>query len=148
MPYGSLTTQLRRESSTCNSMTAWQGGWSIADSTNRKSGPICEIRNEVPSTNNFIRTSAECPPRELSILMARDLIESARAFAARYDLRLCEPLGSGIHGSVHLVQDNLKGGATALKVHRSPEFYSREFAVYFRLRDAGISQCLDLPSRS
>jgi len=74
--------------------------------------------------------------------MARDLIESARAFAARYHLRLCEPLGSGIHGSVHLVQDNLKGGATALKVHHSPEFYSRELAVYFRLRDAGISQVL------
>src|SRR5262245_63820618 len=50
MPNGSLTPQLRRESSTCNSMTAWQGGWSIADSTNRKSGPICENRNDVPST--------------------------------------------------------------------------------------------------
>src|SRR5262245_48603543 len=104
MPYGSFTTQLRRESSTCNSMTAWQAGWSIADSTNRKSGPICKIRNDVPSTNSFIRTSAECPPWELSILMAGDLFESACAFATRYDLRLCEPLGSGIHGSVHLVR--------------------------------------------
>jgi hypothetical protein len=74
--------------------------------------------------------------------MSRDLSESASMFAARYGLRLRETLGSGIHGSVHLVQDNTKGGATALKVHHSEEFYRREVAVYLRLREAGVRQVL------
>ena len=84
----------------------------------------------------------EWPPRELKILMALDLIESARRFVARYGLRRCETLDSGIHGSVHLVQDNLNRGATALKVHHSQEYYDRELAVYLRLREAEISEAL------
>jgi len=74
--------------------------------------------------------------------MARDLFESARTFVARHGLRLCEPLGSGIHGSVHLVQDNLNRGATALKLHHSREFYDRELAVYLRLKEAKVSELL------
>ena len=74
--------------------------------------------------------------------MASDLSESALSFAARYGLALLEPLGSGIHGIVHVVQSNAKGGRTALKVHHSMEFYRRELEAYLRLQAAGIRQIL------
>ena len=74
--------------------------------------------------------------------MARDLTESALSFATRYGLVVLEPLGSGIHGIVHVVQSNAKGGRTAVKVHHSEEFYRRELEAYLRLQAAGIRQIL------
>jgi hypothetical protein len=85
-----------------------------------------------------MRTSAECPPQELEIFMARDLAESALSFAVRYGLALLEPLDSGVHGIVHVVQSNAKGGRTALKIHHSQEFYRRELEVYLRLQETGV----------
>lgn len=54
--------------------------------------------------------------------MFSELIEPARRYVHRHGLRLGEPLGAGLHGSVWLVQNNAKGGASALKIHREPEF--------------------------
>lgn len=75
---------------------------------------------------------------EVKIRMFRDVVESARRYAARRGLRLGEALGAGIHGSVWLAQDNTKGGASALKIHREPELHRREVEVYLRLREAGV----------
>ena len=69
-------------------------------------------------------------------------IKHAGAYAARYELRLDERLGFGIHGSVHVVEHKIKGDKSAIKSHRAPEFYVRERAVYQRLSIAGISDIL------
>lgn len=95
---------------------------------------------EAPLTCNRILTRAEWPPLESGTCMDSDMIEieSARQYANRHGLRLGEPLGAKLHGSVWLVQDNVKGGASALKIHRDPEFHDREVAVYFRLEETAI----------
>lgn len=68
--------------------------------------------------------------------------EAAIRFVTRYGLTLGEPLGSGIHGIVHLVQGNAKTGATAVKVHHAAEPFRRELAAYLRLREANTRQIL------
>ena len=69
-------------------------------------------------------------------------IKNAGAYVARYELRLGERLGFGVHGSVHVVEHKIKGDKSAIKSHRAPEFYVRERAVYQRLSIAGISDIL------
>jgi len=69
-------------------------------------------------------------------------IKNAGAYAARYELRLGERLGFGIHGSVHVVEHKLKGDKSAIKSHRAAEFYLRERAAYERLRSAGVTEVL------
>ena len=69
-------------------------------------------------------------------------IKNASAYAARYELRLGERLGFGIHDSVHVVEHKIKGAKSAIKAHRATEFYLRERAVYERLSGAGVSDIL------
>ena len=69
-------------------------------------------------------------------------IKNAGAYAARYELRLGERLGFGVHGSVHVVEHKIKKDKSAIKSHRAREYYLRERAVYERLRGAGISDIL------
>ena len=69
-------------------------------------------------------------------------IKNAVAYAARYELRLGERLGFGIHGSVHVVEHKIKRDKSAIKSHRTTEFYLRERAVYERLSGAGVSDIL------
>jgi hypothetical protein len=71
-------------------------------------------------------------------------IKNAGAYAARYEFRLGERLGFGIHGSVHVVEHKIKGAKSAIKAHRAIEFYLRERAVYERLSGAGVSDILGL----
>jgi hypothetical protein len=74
--------------------------------------------------------------------MVEIAIKHAGAYAARYELRLGERLGFGIHGSVHVVEHKIKGNKSAIKSHRATEFYVRERAVYERLSGAGVSDIL------
>jgi hypothetical protein len=69
-------------------------------------------------------------------------IKNARAYAARHQLLLVERLGFGIHGSVHVVEDKIKGDRQAIKAHHAAEFYLRERAAYELLRSAGVSEVL------
>jgi hypothetical protein len=69
-------------------------------------------------------------------------IKNAGAYAARYELRLGERLGFGIHGSVHVVEHKSKGDKSAIKSHRAAEFYLRERAAYERLRSVGVTEVL------
>ena len=69
-------------------------------------------------------------------------IKHAGAYAARYELRLGERLGFGIHGSVHVVEHKIKADKSAIKSHRATEFYARERAVYERLKGERISDIL------
>ena len=69
-------------------------------------------------------------------------IKNARAYAARYELHLGERLGFGIHGSVHVVEHKIKGDKSAIKSHRTPEFYLRERAAYDRLSRASVTEVL------
>ena len=69
-------------------------------------------------------------------------IKNARAYAARQGLLLVERLGFGIHGSVHVVEDKIKGNRSAIKAHRAPEFYVRERAAYELLNRAGVREIL------
>ena len=70
--------------------------------------------------------------------MEQLLIQNAQAYATRHQLRLAERLGFGIHGIIFRTEGNPKTGdvATAIKAHRSREPYSRELAVYQRLKEA------------
>jgi hypothetical protein len=69
-------------------------------------------------------------------------IENARAYAARHGLQLVERLGYGIHGSVHVVEGKVKGRQSAIKAHRTMEFYRRELAAYERLTRAEVTEVL------
>jgi len=69
-------------------------------------------------------------------------IKNAGAYAARHDLLVVERLGFGIHGSVHLVEDKVKGDRSAIKAHRAREFYVRERAAYELLSHAGVTEVL------
>ncbi len=69
-------------------------------------------------------------------------IKNAGAYAARHDLLVVERLGFGIHGSVHLVEDKLKGDRSAIKAHRAREFYVRERAAYELLSHGGVTEVL------
>jgi hypothetical protein len=69
-------------------------------------------------------------------------IKKARAYAARHELLLVERLGFGVHGSVHVVEDKIKGDRSAIKAHRATEFFLRERAVYELLSNAGITEVL------
>ena len=73
------------------------------------------------------------------------LARHARDYVSRHHLRLAERLGFGIHGIVHVAEDNANPGTpgkTAIKIHRSAEPYLRERQVYERLRDARVSEVL------
>ncbi len=74
--------------------------------------------------------------------MEQLLIQNAQAYATRHQLRLAERLGFGIHGIIFRTEGNPKTGdvATAIKAHRSREPYSRELAVYQRLKEAETSK--------
>ena len=74
--------------------------------------------------------------------MSEILTQIARLYASSHGLRLAERLGFGIHGIVHVVEDNVKPGQAAIKVHHASEPYLRERLVYERLREAGISEIL------
>ena len=69
------------------------------------------------------------------------LIQNAQAYTARHRLQLAERLGFGIHGIIFGTEGNLETGdiATAIKVHRTREPFSRELAVYQRLKAAAIT---------
>ena len=69
-------------------------------------------------------------------------IKNARAYAARHRLLLVERLGFGVHGSVYVVEDKIKGDRQANKAHHATEFYLRERAAYELLRGAGVSEVL------
>jgi hypothetical protein len=69
-------------------------------------------------------------------------IKNARAYAARNELLLVERLGFGIHGSVHVVEDKIKGDRSAIKAHRAAAFYVRERAAYELLNGAGVREVL------
>jgi hypothetical protein len=69
-------------------------------------------------------------------------IRNARAYATRYELRLSERLGFGIHGSVHVVEHKIKKNRSAIKSHRAAEFYRRERAAYERLDEAAVHEIL------
>jgi hypothetical protein len=69
-------------------------------------------------------------------------LQNAAAYAARYQLRLAERLGFGIHGTVHVVECESKEDRSAIKAHNSPIFYRRERDVYERLQQAGVSDVM------
>ena len=62
IPSGSLTFQRLSLSSIRSTMEPSHGGWSVGDSTKRKSGPMCVMRIDAPLTINRILTWAECAP--------------------------------------------------------------------------------------
>lgn len=66
------------------------------------------------------------------------LIPRARAYAERNQLRISHPLGSGNHGSVFVVEGNVKANRSAIKVHQEPEPYLREKDAYERLAEKEI----------
>ena len=74
--------------------------------------------------------------------MEEILMQNARAYAAQHGLQLGQRLGFGIHGIIHVAEDNLKAGKTAIKAHREIEPYLRERAAYERLRAARVTELL------
>ncbi len=72
------------------------------------------------------------------------LIQNARTYAAQHRLQLAERLGFGIHGIIFGTEGNPEAHqiATAIKVLRAREPFSRELAIYQRLKAAGITTFL------
>jgi hypothetical protein len=70
------------------------------------------------------------------------LIQRANTYASRYQLQLGERLGFGVHGIIFATRGKPEKGGTAIKVHKAPEPFQRERAVYERLRDADIRRIL------
>jgi hypothetical protein len=76
--------------------------------------------------------------------MEEVLIQNAVAYASQKDFQLAERLGFGVHGIIFVAEDKCGGGKTAIKAHREEEPYFREFSVYMRLQQAGITEILGL----
>jgi hypothetical protein len=70
--------------------------------------------------------------------MDDELIRRTELYLAKNGMHITDELGDGLHGIVLLVEDNLNGGATALKVHRYAEAYQREVLVYRHFNENGI----------
>ncbi len=70
------------------------------------------------------------------------LAQRAQTYAARYELNIGPPLGSGIHGSVFLLDSNEKPGRSALKIHKEAEAYRRERDIYLRLAQHHVTEVL------
>ena len=66
-------------------------------------------------------------------------LKNIAAYAIRYNLRIAERLGFGIHGIVHVAEDGSKQ-QSAIKALNCLEYYQRELGVYERLRGRGISE--------
>jgi hypothetical protein len=69
-------------------------------------------------------------------------LTNTAAYAARYNLRLGERLGFGIHGTVRAVIYEGKQDQSAIKAHRSAPAYRREREVYERLQELGVTDVL------
>jgi hypothetical protein len=76
--------------------------------------------------------------------MEQALIERAQAYATQHQLRLAERLGFGIHGIIFRTESNMESRniASAIKVHRFEDPYSRELSVYQELKHAGVAKIL------
>jgi hypothetical protein len=76
-----------------------------------------------------------------------NLVEAAREYAWRHGVEVREILGFGIHGIVYVVESKTDPGRRALKLHRDPDAYMREKAVYERLREKRVDTILgfDIP---
>ena len=70
-----------------------------------------------------------------------------RNYASRYGVEFRETLGTGIHGTVYVVESKAEPGRRALKLHRDVGAYKREKAVYERLRERRMDAILgfDIP---
>ncbi len=69
-------------------------------------------------------------------------LTNATAYAARYNLRIAERLGHGVHGTVHVAEYSGKADRSAIKAFGRVEFYERERDAYWRLCRAGITEIL------
>lgn len=88
-------------------------------------------------------TLAECPAWVLDCGSMSDIaLKNADAYATRYHLELTAQLGFGVHGTVRVASDKVKGNKSAIKAHRFLDPYLREWAVYERLRRDAISEVL------
>jgi hypothetical protein len=74
--------------------------------------------------------------------MNESLLANVRLYAARHQLEIAEPLGSGKDGLVIAAKRKEKPAHVAVKVHRFEESYQREKVAYQRLRDRGIREVL------
>ena len=69
-------------------------------------------------------------------------MQNALTYAARHELRFAERLGFGVHGIIHVAEQKLRGGKTALKAHHETDPYPRKRETYERLRRAGVTEIL------
>lgn len=144
MPFGSQTFQRRSVLSTLRTIVASLCSWSIGLSINRQSGPICATERQSPFTSRRMFTTAEWAPLLIPGGMTDEILaQRLSEYVSRHQLRLEAGLGSGIHGIVFSATGNLEVGATAIKIHRHPEFYRSELAVYQRLQEAGVRRILE-----
>jgi hypothetical protein len=63
-----------------------------------------------------------------------------QVYAQRWQLKLAEQLGSGMHGIIFSALSKREMGKTAVKAHKEQDPYRREVAAYLRLQDAGVRQ--------
>ena len=66
------------------------------------------------------------------------LVKRIQCYEVKHCVRLGEKLGAGIHGVVFVVEDNLKPGRSAVKIHQYEVAYQRECAAYQRLTEREV----------
>lgn len=71
--------------------------------------------------------------------METEILARVCAYELRHKVHVGRALGDGQHGKVFVVRDNSKSATFATKFHHRREPYGREFSVYQRLREKGIS---------
>jgi len=74
--------------------------------------------------------------------MDKLLNRRVHTYARRKKLRLAEPLGHGVHGTIYASRRKSQPGSVAVKAHRSQDGYERERDVYLRLKNEGIDEIL------
>lgn len=67
--------------------------------------------------------------------MDEELVRLVQRYASKRNIKLGEPLGSGVHGNVFAAEYNTKPGFLAVKFHREDRPFERECHVYQRLRE-------------
>ena len=71
-----------------------------------------------------------------------DLIRRLEEYARHRQLRLLEPLGSGVHGIVFAAESQLQFSVSALKAHESLSGYTRERDAYLHLQRFEVESIL------
>ncbi len=69
-----------------------------------------------------------------------ELFQRAQLYCVQRGMAIVEQLGFGVHGNVFAVENQIRGGSSAIKVHERQQAYCRERDVYLHLERSGLKE--------